>query len=170
MLKKLLFILIATLCFAACKDNPPPKVSEETGFPNYGEEFSMDGAMAYADMVDKMGDTEKFPAKVKGKVSEVCLVKGCWMNITADGKEDMFVKFKDYGFFMPLDIAGKEVVMNGYAFRETTTVDELKHYAEDEGKSQEEIDAITEPVEELKFMADGVILLEKAEVAAPETK
>ena len=48
--------------------------------------------------------------------------------------------------------------MEGKAYREVTSVDELKHYAEDEGKTPEEIAAIVEPVEELKFMASGVIL------------
>ena len=48
--------------------------------------------------------------------------------------------------------------MNGKAFKEVTTVEELRHYAEDEGKSEEEIAAITEPVEEYKFVADGVIM------------
>ncbi len=161
MLKKVLFVLLIGVSMMACK-NDPPKISAETGFPNYGAEISIDGAMSYEDMVDKMGDAEKFPAKVKGKVSEVCKVKGCWMNIAVDGKEEMMVNFKDYGFFMPLDIAGKEVVMQGYAFRELTSVEDLKHYAEDEGKSEDEIAAITEPQQQLKFLADGVILLEKA--------
>ena len=49
--------------------------------------------------------------------------------------------------------------MEGKAFREVTTVEELRHYAEDEGASQEEINAITEPTEELKFMANGVLVL-----------
>ena len=60
---------------------------------------------------------------------------------------------------MPLDLAGSEVIVEGIAYREITTVDELKHYAEDEGLSAEEIAKITEPAEELKFMADGVIIL-----------
>ena len=49
--------------------------------------------------------------------------------------------------------------MDGFAFKEVTPVDELRHYAEDEGMSKEEIAAITEPKEELKFMASGVLLL-----------
>jgi hypothetical protein len=39
-------------------------------------------------------------------------------------------------------------------------VEELKHLAEDAGKSKEEIEAITEPKEELKFLATGVLLLD----------
>jgi hypothetical protein len=72
----------------------------------------------------------------------------------------MVVQFKDYGFFVPKDIAGRQVVIEGYAYRAVTPIEDLKHYAEDAGKSQEEIDAITEPKEELKFLASGVILLD----------
>lgn len=94
---------------------------------------------------------------VKGKVNDVCQKKGCWMTI--DGEEEVMVKFKDYGFFMPLDIAGREVIMHGKAYYQTTTVDELRHYAEDAGKSAEEIAAITEPKHEMRFLASGVKLL-----------
>jgi hypothetical protein len=73
----------------------------------------------------------------------------------------MMVKFKDYGFFMPKDIAGRQVVLQGIAYREVTSVDELRHYAEDAGKSAEEIQKITAPKEELKFMAAGAVLLDK---------
>lgn len=96
---------------------------------------------------------------IRGTVDEVCQAKGCWMTIAAGGEEEMMVKFKDYGFFMPKDISGREVIMNGIAFYEVTPVDELRHYAEDAGKSPEEIAEITEPKKELKFLADGVQLI-----------
>jgi hypothetical protein len=73
--------------------------------------------------------------------------------------EQMFVKFKDYAFFVPKDIAGQEVLIEGVAYTEETSVEELRHYAEDAKKSAEEIAAITEPVKEKKFMASGVVLL-----------
>jgi hypothetical protein len=41
-----------------------------------------------------------------------------------------------------------------------TSVEELRHYAEDAGKSQEEIEAITEPKKTYSFVADGVLLKE----------
>ena len=81
------------------------------------------------------------------------------MNIVSDTdttNTEMFVQFKDYGFFMPKDLSGKEVVMLGKAYREVTSVEDLKHFAEDEGKTKEEIAKITEPIKELKFMASGV--------------
>lgn len=133
----------------------------QDGYQGFGEKITAKGAITYDQLLKKLEKNPTLEAKVVGKIESVCQVKGCWMNIVSEtsGKEEMFVKFKDYGFFMPLDCMGQKVIMEGKAFREITTVDELKHYAEDEGKSAEEIAQITEPVEELKFMAHGVLLL-----------
>jgi hypothetical protein len=79
------------------------------------------------------------------------------MKVNLSGDE-VFVKFKDYGFFVPLDAAGKEVVMNGKAFVEELSVDEQKHYAMDKGASKEEIEKITSPKKTLRFEADGVLI------------
>ena len=49
-------------------------------------------------------------------------------------------------------------VVQGEAFYDTLTVPMLKHYAEDAGKSQAEIDAITEPELRLAFTATGVMI------------
>jgi len=49
--------------------------------------------------------------------------------------------------------------MHGMAYYQITPVDELRHYAEDEGKSAEEVAEITEPKRELHFLADGVKLI-----------
>ncbi|MFK8059566.1 MAG: DUF4920 domain-containing protein, partial [Polaribacter sp.] len=63
-----------------------------------------------------------------------------------------------YGFFMPLDSKGIEVIVNGKAFVKETSVKELQHYAEDAGKSKEEIIKITESKKEFAFLADGVLM------------
>ena len=159
MVKKFFFFAAFAALFMAC-GQPPADTTQETGQPqSFGEAITADNAITFADMMTKMEGVDSMPVKVKGKVDAVCQAKGCWMNIKDDMAGEMFVQFKDYGFFMPKDIAGREVIMEGYAYRETTPVDELRHYAEDEGKSKEEIEAITEPKEELKFMASGVLLI-----------
>ena len=152
-----LFLSIILLT-VACKNGAP--VQEVEGFSVFGENFNHKGAIQYDALMQKMSEQDTVKTAVVGKVKSVCQVKGCWMNIVSDdqSKEPIFVKFKDYGFFMPLDLAGKEVIMYGNAYTEITSVDELRHYAEDEGKSKEEIAKITEPVEEIKFMASGVKL------------
>ena len=163
---RLLLIGSFALFLAACSSTPKGEVVETTKdgvakVVSFGEKIDQKGVISYDDMLAKMGSTDSLRTKVVGTVEGVCQAKGCWMNIVSENpnQPSMFVKFKDYGFFMPKDIMGKKVVMDGFAFKEVTPVDELRHYAEDEGKSASEIAAITAPKEELKFMASGVLLL-----------
>ena len=85
-------------------------------------------------------------------------MKGCWMTIDLENGEKMRVTFKDYGFFVPKDIAGQKVVIDGYAYNSITDVETLRHFAEDAGSPQEEIDAITEDKQEITFVANGVAI------------
>jgi len=130
---------------------------------NIGAPVTKGNPMTFANLLSEIEKQDTVTTQLKAKVEGVCQVKGCWMNLVpADGstaEESIFVKFKDYGFFMPLDLAGQNVIVQGKAYKEVTSVDELRHYAEDEGLSAEEVAKITEPAEELKFMADGVIIL-----------
>ncbi len=151
----LMFALVAVI---ACKEKQAPATPGQ----QYGAEITADDAISFDALIAEVATKDSVVTKVRATVESVCQTKGCWMNlVSAEGQTDpsLFVKFKDYGFFVPKDISGKEVIISGVAYREVTTVDELRHYAEDEGKSEEEIMKITEAVEELKFMADGVIVL-----------
>lgn len=163
MLRNISFFLFVALLFSACTNNPTPtEVTEQGEF--FGEKISAENSLAFDQLMVKMEQSDSIATKVTGTVESVCKKKGCWVNLKSDKSDkELFVKFKDYGFFLPLDCEGREVVMEGMAFKEVTPVDELRHYAEDEGASEEEIAAITEPKEELKFLASGVILLPQVE-------
>lgn len=115
-------------------------------------------AIAAKQLVEKMAEKPEMVARVTGTVTDVCQVKGCWMKVALDNGKIMRISFKDYGFFMPKDIAGKTVVFEGIAKKTETTVAELKHYAEDAGKSKEEIEKITAPLKEITFVANGVYI------------
>jgi hypothetical protein len=173
MLKKFLFLSLITGLLWACNNSSQnadnAATTEETTEATTGLQGKLFGEsfeeaadiMSYEKLMTAMSSTDSMEVQFTGTVQEVCQAKGCWMTIASSADDNpVMVKFKDYGFFMPKDISGKKVVMNGRAFREVTPVDELRHYAEDAGKSKEEIEAITEPVEELKFIASGVVLLE----------
>ena len=96
--------------------------------------------------------------KVASKINEICQNKGCWMTLDLGNEETAFVKFKDYGFFVPMNAQKRETIIEGKAFVEETSVAELKHYAEDEGKTPEEIAKIIAPKTEYKFLAHGVLI------------
>ena len=91
-----------------------------------------------------------------GKVTAVCKKKGCWMVLT-DGPTKVRIKFRDYGFFMPLDCEGREAILDGDLAVKEVSVAEIKHLLEDEGK-HDEAKKVDKPRHELTVMADGVAL------------
>ena len=159
-MKKIYFILLLSAGMAvwvSCKTTPT------VAGDSFGAGVSNPGsAITFAEVSSQLDSLDSLNVVIKAKVVDVCQVKGCWMNLADPAnasQEQLFVQFKDYGFFMPMDIAGRDVVVEGTAYKEETSVEELRHYAEDAGKSAEEIAAITEPVMEKKFMATGVVLV-----------
>lgn len=169
-MKKIITLLSIALIVVSCKNdvktdvndtaNDVKKELKEIAYSSFGKEISDTDALTTERMLThyssmKVGDTVN--AKMKGKITEVCSKKGCWMKLDMGDEKIVRVTFKDYGFFMPLDAQG-DVVINGKAFVKETSVADLQHYAEDAGKSAEEIAKITEPEITLAFEADGVLL------------
>lgn len=134
------------------------EVSIETTYLNFGDStFAVEDAMSAADVVAKF-ETEPIDtlwATIAGPITQVCTTKGCWMSTAIDSASNLFVDY-DYEFLLPTNSQGQEMIMHGFAYVDITTVDQLRHYAEDRGASEEEIAAITEPVEEIMFKAKGV--------------
>ncbi len=164
MLKKISVLLIIAATFAACgtnKKSPAAAAAPAAAPKQFGAPITADKAISYDALLTKMSAVDSMPAKVNAKVNSVCQVKGCWMVVQSDkpGQPEMRIKFKDYGFFVPKDLSGKNVIVDGYAVVKTTPVDVLRHYAEDAGKTPAEIAAITQPKRELSFMASGVIVV-----------
>ena len=130
-------------------------------YASFGESITETGALSKDEMFAQyaslhQGDTVK--AKFLSRIDDVCSKKGCWMNLDLVNNDKVFVKFKDYAFFMPLNSKGNQAIVNGKAFLSVETVDELKHYAKDAGKPQAEIDSITHPKTSYAFLADGVLI------------
>jgi len=167
-MKKIILLIAISLIAFSCKNETKTtetkveEIKKEIAYASFGKEINDADALTSDRMMEhykglKAGDTVN--AKMKGEIIEVCSKKGCWMTIDMDGENEVMVKFKDYGFFMPLNAEG-DVVINGKAFVTETSVDELRHYAEDAGKSKEEIAAIIDSKFEYRFEADGVLLKE----------
>jgi len=98
--------------------------------------------------------------KLEGEVLSSCQMKGCWMKISVE-QDTILVRFKNYGFFVPkTGIEGKNTIVNGNLSIDTLSVAQLRHYAEDAGKSKREISLITKPEFTISFLADGVLIEE----------
>ncbi len=157
MLKYFIVATALAVSLVACKNS---QTASNAGTQTFGAAFSPKGAISYDALLSKMEKSEKLDAKVTGKVSAVCKVKGCWMTMVSDkpGQPEMRVTFKNYAFFMPKDIVGKTVVIDGAAVVETISVADQRHYAEDDGQTKEQIEKITQPKRELTFEAAGVVI------------
>lgn len=125
---------------------------------NFGEDIAVDDAISTIMLPELLEGKEMLDIKLTGNVSSVCQMSGCWVDIDMGNDETIHVTFKDDSFLLPKDATGKTAIIEGIASFEEVSLDMLKHIAEDEGKSQEEIDAITEPKLEYTFVAKGVIL------------
>ena len=125
---------------------------KSTSYVNYGDDINYD--LTYSEKID-----DNFEAtNISGQIIDVCPKKGCWMNVKVN-KDTVFVKFKDYGFFVPkTGIKGKQILMSGKIFRDTITVDRLRHYAEDAKKSKEELELIMEPQYKINMIANAVAI------------
>lgn len=152
---KLLFICIISLLTVTSFAQPK---SAKAGV-KYGAGTTEAGALEVNLLEEKLATAEKYTGKVKGTVVSVCEKKGCWMKLAQTDGEGIMIRFKDYKFFMPADIIGKDVVLEGVGQKTTTSVEMLKHYAEDAGKSTAEIEKIKEPKTEIEFIATGVLVM-----------
>jgi hypothetical protein len=166
-MKTILKFCLMFLCvFVACKEPTTTKKEDTTpkvalNYDAFGTEFTDSDVFDAATMLTKFsalktGDT--LTVKFASKINDVCSKKGCWMKLELAEDTETMVRFKNYGFFVPLDAAGKEAIVNGKAFVTETSVADLRHYAEDAGKTKEEIAAITASKVEFAFVADGVLL------------
>jgi len=163
-MKQLLFASLATFTIISCQHaNSEAEVSSQPNTQQYlsfgDSTFTLDGAQSASELIANFhsaGDT--LLATVAGEITKVCTVKGCWMATAIDSTENLFVDY-DYEFLLPTNSQGQDMVMTGYAYWDSTTVAELKHYAKDRGASDQEIAAITKPVGEVKFKATGVKIL-----------
>ena len=163
-MKNTLLILMLAISLHSCKQKAQPAQSPiqvgSTVYEVYGAALDAQSVLPMNDLAmsfSTMKKTDTLFTKVQGTIKEVCTKKGCWMTLDLGDEKDLMVRFKDYGFFMPLDAKG-DVIINGYATISETSVADLKHYAEDAGASELEIEAIVAPELTYSFEADGVLL------------
>lgn len=127
----------------------------------FGTDFKLTNLKSNADMLalyESMDKGDTLAVQYKAEINSVCQKKGCWVRLKLDEEEESFIKFKDYAFFLPKDAGGREAVVQGKAYLKEVSVDNLKHFAEDAGQSEEEIAKITTPELTYAFMAEGVKL------------
>ena len=162
---------ITLIClFVACAQPTPPKVTE-AGLV-FGDSIKIDSAITVAAALNKLDKKEGLVdvpidggnvvsglvAQVEGKAKSVCKSAGCWVILESSDGREIFVKVKDHAFKLPADVVGKMLVVSGNAYQNITSVEELRHYAKDEGQNQEQIAKIVEPRVEYQMTVNAVVM------------
>lgn len=122
----------------------------------FGEEFQVSKTLTMTEVLASADQYQKQDVVVQAKVDKVCQSKGCWFEVKDSKDQTTKVVFKDYSFFVPKDISGKMVTMNGRLKFKNMSVKEQRHYLKDAGASKEKINAITESKKVYQFIASGV--------------
>jgi hypothetical protein len=152
-MKKLIILTLAAGLFASCGTNEANTVAG-----NYGNTaWDTTEAITGEQLMEQLAGQDSVYTTVSGNVAAACQAKGCWMNMNIADNE-MFVKFKDYGFLVPKNSAEHNAIIKGWAYQDTISVKDRIEYARDAEATEEEIAAITEPEVKLTFMAEGVVM------------
>lgn len=162
---KNLFIFVGLITFMACNSGVQnqqsaveEKAGEEAGL--YGEKIDVENVITGPELLAMLEEKDSVWVTMSATIVSNCQTSGCWMDLDLGTGELVKVTFRDYAFVIPIDSKGKKATVEGYAARTIVPVDLLKHYAEDEGRPQEEIDAINQPDTTFMFEAIGVIIKE----------
>ena len=127
-------------------------------FDTYGQSFDIAGINNYKVEKESLLNNPQHDTKLEGQILSTCPMKGCWMKMSVE-RDTILVRFKDYGFFVPKSGAeGKSAIINGKLSVDTLSVAQLRHYAEDAGKSKDEVSKIIKPEITISFLADGVVI------------
>jgi len=157
---KVLTLWAAAMLFAAFTYAQQSTIKPAAAGVTYGKAVTKEKAISLASLNQELKKDTVYTGKIAGEVTEVCTKKGCFMKLKQANGEDVMVRFKDYAYFMPQNIVGKKVVIEGVAKVSETSVERLRHYAADAGKSKKEIAKISKAKKDVTIMADGVLVTE----------
>lgn len=146
----------ATILVSVCLLNGCTPQEPES-FTSFGAEIIPEGAVLVSEVIGKR-DMDGQNVKVRGTIREVCQTRGCWLTLDAGEGRSMRVTFRDYAYFVPMDAGGNQAIVEGTLKLEELSVETLRHFAEEAGRPQSEIEAINSPSEQLSIIADGVLI------------
>lgn len=155
-----LFLFAAAMFIVAFTYAQQSTITPAAPGVTYGKTVTKDKAITLAGLNQHLSKDSVYNGKIAGEVVEVCTKKGCFMKLKQANGENVMVRFTDYAYFMPQNIVGKKVVVEGKAKVTETSVERLRHYAADAGKSKVEIAKINKAKKDVTIMADGVLVTE----------
>lgn len=160
-MRNIFYFLIPAIFLLSCSHTgKKPAEENQTSSKQevYGDKIILENTITGEQLYTMMQGKDSVWVTLKSKILSNCQKSGCWMDLDMGNNQVIKVSFKDYAFVIPIESEGKTATVEGFAKKELISVELLKHWAEDAGKTQEEIDAITQEEYIYTFEAKGVIL------------
>lgn len=126
----------------------------KTDMGKYGAELTLKDSVTVDAAMEQFKKDPKKTFLIEAQVDKVCQKKGCWMSLKSK-TSDLRITFKDYGFFVPLTLSGKTVLVEGTLTAKKLTLAQTKHYIEDEGGDPSKV---TEAKTDYQMIASGVVV------------
>ena len=156
---------LGTLLFASCNNTASTDKKsnvDSTSTSNFfGKSFDNKNAVAASEVASQIQSGKQFHGVMEGRIVAVCQEKGCWANLELPAGQTIKVLFRDSNgdeFSIDKTSKNKMIDVNGVGYIDTTSVEMLKHYAQDDGASKEAIEKIKTPEIKPVFTASGAIL------------
>jgi hypothetical protein len=128
-MKQIIF-LISILCFSVNLLQAQTSPSNE--WTTYGKKLTatkMDSLAAALKDIPVEGKS----VAVEGVISDVCTNKGCWLIMSAGGRQ-LRVQFEGYSFFVPWDAKGKKIKAQGVVKSKKVDEKTARHWAEEQSQ------------------------------------
>lgn len=161
-MKRLVYLAFTAMLMGGCDHSHNQSTQTENAAPSqefYGEKFDLSlAAIPVSGLQAALEGKDSVETIIEGVIDQTCPNAGCWLNMKKDDGTVQKIT-TDHVFFVPLEgCEGLKARAKGQAYYYEISVEDQKHYATEEGKSEEEIAAITEPKKVMAFTATGVMI------------
>jgi Domain of unknown function (DUF4920) len=103
-----------------------------------GKPLTAKQSVAIAELLAKPADYVGKTVQVKGKITEVCQMMGCWIYVADEQGNKIRIKVNDGEIVFPKDGAGRRVTAEGVFTKQELTreqaIDSAREEAEDSGR------------------------------------
>ncbi len=126
-------------------------VARDAQSETFGSQW--EATRSVVELADVLADVEQYVDQslvIRTGIAKVCQKKGCLI-IAQSGPHAVRVSFRDYGFFIPTDAAGKNVELAGELVRRELSEAEVAHFNQDAGESSG-----LAPGHVVEIVADGI--------------
>jgi hypothetical protein len=160
-MKQIIFFFLASVLMGGCDHSHNQQAVDPNAAPTqefYGQEFDLKGAIPVSGLSAALQGKDTLETVIEGVINQTCPNAGCWFDLKLENGELLKVT-TDHVFFVPIEgCEGLKAVVKGKAYEYERSVEDQKHFAMEEGKSEEEIAKITEPLKLVAFTATGAMI------------